>query len=194
MHIWLKNKERAQALRDVKSSVVQILHAAGYGSRAGQIFTRTIWLLELQIHTPLWPIAPSIYWAASEPSDRCVEVAVRTWSGTLLFRTCSEAVGISKRTAGRSVFRAVHAISYGARSDQAAVRTVWALLSGSNIPGLKFLRLAIWGHGFTPICANVGGIPFVFDRAGIQPCEQAPREIGLSPQRRNDPPTFSNGR
>ena len=54
-------------------------------------------------------------------------------------------------------------------------------LIGPNIPGLRFLQMAIWGHGFPPICQP--NAPILRSIRLTLPVSTAPRHIfGLSPQ------------
>ena len=154
MHIWLKNKERAQALRDVKSSVVQIL------------------VMPLVTVLGMAVLFGLLLHLCGEPG---VEVAVN------LVRDAAFPMAVVQAHMLAAVFL-VGAVCYLLGRDQIKLLAhCLGALIGSNIPGLKFLRLAIWGHGFTPICQPNG--PILRSIRSTLPVSTAPRHIfGLSPQ------------
>ena len=74
------------------------------------------------------------------------------------------------------------AVCYFLGRDQIKAQAHYlAALIGSNIPGLKLLQSAIWGHSFTLVCQP--NAPILRSIRLTVPVSTAPRHVsGLSPQ------------
>ena len=154
MKLGIENKLRAELLRAVKSLMLQIL-----------------WLLPaiVIVFAVLFGLLVQLL---GEPG---AEVAVN------LVREAALPVAAVQVQMLVAAF-AVGTVCYLLGRDQIKVLAhCLGALIGPNIPGLKFLQLAIWGHGFTPICQP--NAPILRSIRSTVPVSTAPRHIfGLSPQ------------
>ena len=154
MHIWLKDEDREELLRDLKSSVVQTL------------------VMPLVTVLGIAALVGVLVQLSGEPG---AEFAV------ILVRDAALPVAVVQAHMLAAVFL-VGAVCYLLGRDQIKVLAhCLGALIGPNIPGLKFLQMAIWGHGFTPICQP--NAPILRSIRSTLPVSTAPRHIfGLSPQ------------
>ena len=154
MHIWLKDKDREESLQAVKSFAVQIL-----------------WLLPLMFGG-LVLLFSLLMQLLGQPGS---EVAVKLVREAALPMFAIQAQMLAAAFA-------VGAVCYLLGRDQIKLLAhCLGALIGSNIPGLKFLQLAIWGHGFTPVCQpNAPTLRPI--RLTLPVCTASRHIFGLSPQ------------